>query len=56
VLRLLSSRKTVSNVARALALSAKTASTYRTRVLDELGMTSNAQLMRYAIENNPMDS
>ena len=56
VLRLLGSGRTVSDVARALGLSVKTISTYRTRVLDKLGMKSNAELMRYAIENSLMDS
>ena len=56
VLRFLGSGQTVSDVARALGLSVKTISTYRTRVLDKLGMKSNAELMRYAIENSLMDS
>jgi DNA-binding NarL/FixJ family response regulator len=56
VLRLLGSGRTVSDVARALGLSVKTISTYRTRVLDKLGMKSNAELMLYAIENSLMDS
>ncbi len=53
VLRLLGSGQTVSDIARALGLSVKTISTYRTRVLDKLGMRTNAELMRYAIENEP---
>ena len=56
VLRLLGSGRTVSDVARALGLSVKTISTYRTRVLDKLGMRTNAELMRYAIENSLLDS
>ena len=56
VLRLLGSGRTVSDVARALGLSVKTVSTYRTRVLDKLGMRTNAELMRYAIENSLLDS
>jgi two-component system invasion response regulator UvrY len=56
VLRLLGSGRTVSEVARALGLSVKTVSTYRTRVLDKLGMRTNAELMRYAIENSLLDS
>jgi DNA-binding NarL/FixJ family response regulator len=34
----------------------KTISTYRARVLDKLGMKSNAELMRYAIENRLVES
>jgi two-component system invasion response regulator UvrY len=56
VLRMLGSGLTVSDIARALTLSVKTISTYRTRVLDKLGMRTNAELMRYAIENNLLDS
>ena len=55
-LRLLGSGRTVSDIARALGLSVKTVSTYRTRVLDKLGMRTNAELMRYAIENKLLDS
>jgi DNA-binding NarL/FixJ family response regulator len=56
LLRLLGSGQTVSDIARALSLSVKTVSTYRTRVLDKLGMRTNAELMRYAIENHLLDS
>jgi two-component system invasion response regulator UvrY len=56
VLRLLGSGRTVSDIARALGLSVKTVSTYRTRVLEKLGMRTNAELMRYAIENHLLDS
>jgi two-component system invasion response regulator UvrY len=56
VLRMLGSGLTVSDIARALTLSVKTISTYRTRVLDKLGMRSNAELMRYAIQNGLLDS
>jgi two-component system invasion response regulator UvrY len=56
VLRMLGSGQTVSDVARDLGLSVKTVSTYRTRVLDKLGMRTNAELMRYVIENRLLDS
>ena len=39
-----------------LGLSVKTVSTYRSRVLEKLGMRTNAELMRYAIENRLLDS
>jgi len=51
VLRMIGSGRTVSQIAASLALSVKTVSTYRARVLDKFGMTTNAELMRYAIEN-----
>jgi len=56
VLRALGSGHTVSDIARDLGLSVKTVSTYRTRVLDKLGMRTNAELMRYVIENGLLDS
>jgi DNA-binding NarL/FixJ family response regulator len=56
LLRMIGSGQTVSDVARDLGLSVKTVSTYRARVLEKLGMRTNAELMRYAIENNLLDS
>ncbi len=56
VLRLLGSGRTISDIARDLGLSVKTISTYRARVLDKLGMKSNAELMRYAIQNQLLES
>ncbi len=56
VLRMVGSGQTVSDIARDLGLSVKTVSTYRSRVLEKLGMRSNAELMRYAIENSLLES
>ena len=56
VLRMLGSGHTVSDIARELGLSVKTVSTYRARVLEKLGMRTNAELMRYVIENALLDS
>ena len=56
VLRMVGSGQTVSDIARHLGLSVKTISTYRSRVLEKLGMRTNAELMRYAIENQLLDS
>lgn len=56
LLRMIGSGQTVSDVARDLGLSVKTVSTYRARVLEKLGMRTNAELMRYAIENGLLDS
>ena len=47
----LSSGQSVSEVAAELFLSVKTISTYRTRVLEKMGMHSNADLTYYAIKN-----
>jgi DNA-binding NarL/FixJ family response regulator len=51
VMCLIASGKTVSEVARELALSVKTISTYRARILEKLNLRNNAELMRYAIKN-----
>jgi DNA-binding NarL/FixJ family response regulator len=56
VLRMIGSGRTVSEIAAALGLSVKTISTYRTRVLEKMQMHSNAEVMRYAIENGLTDS
>ncbi len=51
VLLLLASARSVSEIAAQLSLSVKTVSTYRTRILEKMGMSSNAQLMRYALQH-----
>lgn len=49
VLCMIASGKTVGQIAGELALSPKTVSTYRARVLKKTGMKNNAELTRYAI-------
>jgi DNA-binding NarL/FixJ family response regulator len=56
VLRMIASGLTVSGIATALGISVKTVSTYRSLLLEKLQMRSNAEVMRYAIENRLMDS
>jgi two-component system invasion response regulator UvrY len=51
VMLLIASGKTAKQIADELSLSIKTVSTYRTRLLDKMGLKSNAELTRYAIEN-----
>ena len=51
VLRLIASGKMVGEIARELALSVKTISTYRTRILEKMGMKNNAELMHYAMQH-----
>lgn len=41
----------ITQIANDLGLSPKTVSTYRLRLLQKLGLESNAQLVRYVIEN-----
>src|SRR5436190_7285445 len=51
VMIMLSLGKTVSEIADELMLSIKTVSTYRTRVLQKMRMATNAELTRYALQN-----
>jgi DNA-binding NarL/FixJ family response regulator len=51
VMRGIASGSSVSEIAAQMHLSVKTVSTYRTRLLDKMRMTSNAELTRYAIEH-----
>lgn len=51
VMRRIASGKTVSEIAENMHLSVKTVSTYRARMLEKMGMASNAEVTRYAIEN-----
>jgi DNA-binding NarL/FixJ family response regulator len=50
VLKLIASGKTATEIAEALSLSVKTVSTYRTRILEKLHLSSNAELTRYALQ------
>jgi two-component system invasion response regulator UvrY len=52
VLQLIASGKTVSEIATQIALSVNTISTYRVRILEKLNMKNNAELTRFAIDNN----
>lgn len=47
--------RTVSEIARELAITPNTVSTYRTRILSKLELQSNAAITQYAIENNLID-
>ncbi|MDB4994560.1 MAG: DNA-binding response regulator, LuxR family [Myxococcaceae bacterium] len=49
VLKLLASGRTVTQVAQELALSVKTVSTHRTRILKKMDMSTNAELTRYCV-------
>jgi two-component system invasion response regulator UvrY len=52
VFDLLAAGRKVSEISTLLSLSVKTVSTYRTRILEKMGMGSNAELIRYAMRNN----
>ena len=47
----IASGKTVTEIAGELSLSAKTISTYRTRVLEKLDVKNSAEIVQYAIRN-----
>jgi DNA-binding NarL/FixJ family response regulator len=55
VLRALAAGKTVKQIGTDLALSEKTVSTYRTRLLEKMQMHSNAELIQYAIREGLVD-
>ncbi|MGA3169795.1 MAG: response regulator transcription factor [Chthoniobacteraceae bacterium] len=50
VMKMLAVGKTVKEVAAELSLSVKTVSTYRTRILEKLNLTSNVDIARFAIK------
>ena len=52
ILLLLGSAKSVAEIAVALALSAKTISTYRARLMEKMQLRNNQELMHYAINNH----
>jgi DNA-binding NarL/FixJ family response regulator len=51
VLRLLAAGESLVRIAETLHLSPSTVTTYRARILDKMGMKSNAELTRYAFES-----
>jgi two-component system, NarL family, invasion response regulator UvrY len=51
VMCMIASGKTVKEIAADLALSVKTISTYRTRILEKMGLRNNAALTHYAVQN-----
>ena len=51
VMQLMASGKTLTEIAEDLSLSTKTVSTYRSRLLQKMGLETNAEIIRYAIEN-----
>jgi DNA-binding NarL/FixJ family response regulator len=55
VFELIVNGKSVSDIARQLALSVKTVSTHKTRILQKMGASSQAELIRYALEHKLLD-
>ena len=52
VLRKMASGKTVGQIAQELHLSVPTVSTYRARLLEKMGMSNTAELIRYALNHH----
>ena len=52
---LIAQGRSVSDIAEQLALSVKTVSTYRTRILQKLGLKHNAGITRYALKHRLVD-
>lgn len=51
VFLLLASAASVSTIAERMRLSVKTVSTYRTRILEKMGLKSNAEIIQYAVRH-----
>lgn len=47
--------ETVGDIAEGLSISVKTVSTYRTRIMEKMGLTSNSSLTYYALKNQVID-
>lgn len=52
VLQLIGAGKSLKEIAAQLSLSVKSVSTYRARLLEKMTMSTNADLIRYVVENN----
>lgn len=55
VLQLIASGKSTGDIAKELYLGASTISTYRSRVLEKIGLKNNSEITHYAIKNNLLD-
>jgi two-component system invasion response regulator UvrY len=55
VLKLITAGLSLTEIAQKLALSAKTVSTYRARLLEKMKMQNNAQLIRYVTEHKLLE-
>jgi two-component system, NarL family, invasion response regulator UvrY len=55
VFRLLAMGHTVKEIGEKLAVSPQTVSTHRSRILEKMGLTTNAELTQYAIQNRLLE-
>jgi DNA-binding NarL/FixJ family response regulator len=51
VLKRIAAGESLVKIAEVLHLSPHTVTTYRTRIMEKMGLTTNAELTRYAVEN-----
>lgn len=52
VMKLIAKGLRTKEIANYLKISDKTVTTYRMRILDKLGLSSNSEIVRYCVENN----
>jgi two-component system invasion response regulator UvrY len=55
VLKLIASGHTIKEISAMLALSEKTVATYRSRIAEKMGLSSNVELTRYAMTHDLVD-
>ncbi len=55
VLKLIATGSTIKEISGSLALSEKTVATYRSRIAEKMGLSSNVELTRYAIKHQLVD-
>lgn len=55
VLKLIASGQTIKEISAVLALSEKTVATYRSRIAEKMGLSSNVELTRYAMRHGLVD-
>lgn len=55
VMRMIALGKSVSEIADILSLSINTVNTYRTRILEKMGLNNNTQIAIYALDNKLLD-
>jgi DNA-binding NarL/FixJ family response regulator len=55
VLQMIAGGRTVGEIAKRLSLSVKTVSTHKTRILQKMGLSNQAELIRYALEHKLLD-
>lgn len=55
IMRMIVAGEALTAIAERLLINVKTVSTYRRRILEKLGVASNAQLVQYAVHNGLLD-